>query len=344
MLVDHGITDRPPSSGVRTVTPSRQRRVRGRLRRRRSRHPGRHPRLRQLGCRAAARARSTPSPRASTTRRWAWSASCVVLADRPGHGQLDRPAGAPQRAELVRRLRRARWRATRSRRRLASVAGAFFACSREVWDRLGGMDESYFMYHEDTDLSLRCHLAGLASSTARMPWRSHAYDFSRNADKMFLLERNRFLTVLGRLPHAPAAARAARDLLSSSRCTCHRAARRLGPREAARLGLAGAARRRGRAPAAPGPGAVRAPTPSTRSSCRRSPRPSSSSPAADVAAQRTGLRAYWWLARPAADRGVSAPTCQRPSPGCRRAPDQPQGLLARPAPHDARRASTAPLP
>ena len=85
-------------------------------------------------------------------------------------------------------------------RRLASVAGAFFACRREVWERLGGMDGSYFMYHEDTDLSLRTHLAGFDVVYCPDAVATHAYDFSRNPRKMFHLERNRFLTVLGDYP------------------------------------------------------------------------------------------------------------------------------------------------
>lgn len=85
-------------------------------------------------------------------------------------------------------------------RRLASVAGALFACRRQVWDALGGMDASYFMYHEDTDLSLRCHLAGLDVVYCPEAVAVHAYEFSRNPRKMFHLERNRLLTVLGDYP------------------------------------------------------------------------------------------------------------------------------------------------
>ncbi len=85
-------------------------------------------------------------------------------------------------------------------RGLTSVAGALFACRREVWERLGGMDEAYFMYHEDTDLSLRAHLAGLEVAYCPEAVAEHAYEFSRNARKMFFLERNRFLTVLGDYP------------------------------------------------------------------------------------------------------------------------------------------------
>jgi GT2 family glycosyltransferase len=85
-------------------------------------------------------------------------------------------------------------------RRLTSVAGALFACRREVWEALGGMDTSYFMYHEDTDLSLRCHLSGLDVVYCPEAVAVHTYEFSRNPDKMFHLERNRFLTVFGDYP------------------------------------------------------------------------------------------------------------------------------------------------
>lgn len=89
----------------------------------------------------------------------------------------------------------------RTPRPVTSIAGALFACRREVWDRLGGMDEAYFMYHEDTDLSLRCHLAGLAVVLVPAAVATHDHDFSRNARKMFLLERNRLLTVVGDYPN-----------------------------------------------------------------------------------------------------------------------------------------------
>ena len=72
-----------------------------------------------------------------------------------------------------------------------------------MWDLLGGMDESYFMYHEDTDLSLRCHLAGLDVVYCPDAVATHAYEFSRNTGKMFYLERNRLLTVMARLPRSP---------------------------------------------------------------------------------------------------------------------------------------------
>lgn len=40
------------------------------------------------------------------------------------------------------------------------VSGSFFLARREAWDALGGFDEGYFMYAEDTDLCWRAHRAG----------------------------------------------------------------------------------------------------------------------------------------------------------------------------------------
>ncbi len=40
------------------------------------------------------------------------------------------------------------------------MPGAFLMFRREVYDKIGGLDESYFMYGEDIDMSWRIHLAG----------------------------------------------------------------------------------------------------------------------------------------------------------------------------------------
>lgn len=79
---------------------------------------------------------------------------------------------------------------------VASVTGAVFGVRRRTFLGLGGMDDAYFTYGEDVDLSLRAALADLPvyATTDALAW--HHYDFSRNPLKMYLLERNRLLTVL----------------------------------------------------------------------------------------------------------------------------------------------------
>lgn len=83
---------------------------------------------------------------------------------------------------------------------VAAVTGALFATRREVWDLLGGMHDDFFLYYEDTDLSLRCWLAGLRVRYVPEAVAEHSYDFARNPRKMYLLERNRLMSVLTAYP------------------------------------------------------------------------------------------------------------------------------------------------
>jgi GT2 family glycosyltransferase len=79
---------------------------------------------------------------------------------------------------------------------VASISGACFAVRRELWQRLGGFDDEYFAYHEDVDLSLRCWLSGRTVRYVPAAVAFHHYAFSRHAQKMYLLERNRLITWL----------------------------------------------------------------------------------------------------------------------------------------------------
>ena len=85
-------------------------------------------------------------------------------------------------------------------RDIASISGALFAVRRNTWDLLGGLDPAYFLYHEDADLSLRCWLAGMRVTYAPAAVAEHTYSFTKNPEKMFLLERNRLMTVLTTYP------------------------------------------------------------------------------------------------------------------------------------------------
>ena len=44
-----------------------------------------------------------------------------------------------------------------------SVIGAFFLVRREMWEKLGGMDERFFFFLEETDFCLRARQAGFAT-------------------------------------------------------------------------------------------------------------------------------------------------------------------------------------
>ncbi|MBU6329081.1 MAG: glycosyltransferase family 2 protein, partial [Acidobacteria bacterium] len=77
-----------------------------------------------------------------------------------------------------------------------SASGAAMMCRRELWDRLGGLPEWFFAYFEDTEFSLRVWQAGLAILFVPDAVVVHRYEFSRNPEKFFLLERNRLATML----------------------------------------------------------------------------------------------------------------------------------------------------
>ncbi|MCW2491851.1 MAG: glycosyl transferase family 2 [Frankiales bacterium] len=83
---------------------------------------------------------------------------------------------------------------------VATASGAFLAVSRAVWNKLGGFNETYFAYHEDAELSLRAWQRGWRVVFVPGAAVRHHYEFSRNPGKQYLLERNRWITVLTTYP------------------------------------------------------------------------------------------------------------------------------------------------
>jgi len=81
-------------------------------------------------------------------------------------------------------------------RDIMAATGAAMMLRREVWEELGGFEPRYFAYHEDTDLSLRCWQRGLRVVFVPGAEVVHRYEFGRNPAKMYLVERNRLITVL----------------------------------------------------------------------------------------------------------------------------------------------------
>ena len=83
--------------------------------------------------------------------------------------------------------------------RVNGLHGAAFMIRRDLLERVGGWDESGFLYHEDVELSWLLRLAGkeiycVPASTVR-----HDYHLTMFPQKLFLLERNRWSMLLADL-------------------------------------------------------------------------------------------------------------------------------------------------
>lgn len=78
-----------------------------------------------------------------------------------------------------------------------AVSGASFAIRRQLWEELGGFDETFFMYYEETDLSWRARLAGYSCLYAPDSVVYHDYrpgNFDRG--RLYYSSRNRQLMLL----------------------------------------------------------------------------------------------------------------------------------------------------
>jgi GT2 family glycosyltransferase len=80
-------------------------------------------------------------------------------------------------------------------RHVMIASGALMAVRRSVWDELGGFTDDLFLYHEDAELSLRAWLRGYDNAFVAGAVGLHHYEFSRNARKLYFLERNRLYLV-----------------------------------------------------------------------------------------------------------------------------------------------------
>ena len=79
---------------------------------------------------------------------------------------------------------------------VAAPSGAAFAIRRRLFEELGGFSGELFMYLEDVELGWKVRLHGLRVVVDAGADVFHDYEFSRNPDKLALLERNRLAFVL----------------------------------------------------------------------------------------------------------------------------------------------------
>ena len=79
---------------------------------------------------------------------------------------------------------------------VAGPTGAALTIRRELFRELGGFTAELFMYLEDLELGWKARLRGMRVVVDPGADVYHEYEFSRNADKLALLERNRLVFVL----------------------------------------------------------------------------------------------------------------------------------------------------
>lgn len=80
------------------------------------------------------------------------------------------------------------------------VSGAAFAMRREDFDRIGGFDDDFFLYMEDTELSWRMHRAGMRIVLAPSATTLHRYVPGLASTKIAFLETGRTLLLRKHLP------------------------------------------------------------------------------------------------------------------------------------------------
>jgi len=76
------------------------------------------------------------------------------------------------------------------------ASGASLLLRADLIQKHGGLDEDFISYHEDLEYSLRLKSLGYKVVLASNSIFFHEYSFKRNSDKYYLMERNRFATLL----------------------------------------------------------------------------------------------------------------------------------------------------
>ncbi|MBN1954925.1 MAG: glycosyltransferase family 2 protein [Anaerolineae bacterium] len=82
---------------------------------------------------------------------------------------------------------------------VGAVSGAAFAVRRELFHALGGFDEMFFLYMEDTDLSWRARLTGYRCLYVPQSVVYHDYTLRFGPLKTYYQERNRYAMLLKNL-------------------------------------------------------------------------------------------------------------------------------------------------
>ncbi|MGK2956728.1 MAG: glycosyltransferase family 2 protein [Solirubrobacterales bacterium] len=81
-----------------------------------------------------------------------------------------------------------------------TASGACLAIPVDTWRRLGGFPDEFFLYQEDTDISMRIRSEGEAIGLVANAVVDHDYEFGRSGQKWLWLERNRWAMIIRNYP------------------------------------------------------------------------------------------------------------------------------------------------
>lgn len=76
---------------------------------------------------------------------------------------------------------------------ISYASGCALITKEEVFEKIGGYNEEYFMYHDDVEVSWKARLAGYKIVLAPKSIVYHKYEFHRSIKMIYYMERNRYL-------------------------------------------------------------------------------------------------------------------------------------------------------
>ncbi len=79
---------------------------------------------------------------------------------------------------------------------IAYGSGAGLLLSSQAWQKVGGFDEKFWMYHDDLELGWKLRLAGYENYLADQAIIYHKYQFAKSIKQYYWMERNRGIVLL----------------------------------------------------------------------------------------------------------------------------------------------------
>ncbi|MCF7795070.1 glycosyltransferase family 2 protein [Patescibacteria group bacterium] len=75
------------------------------------------------------------------------------------------------------------------------ASGCSFLIKKELFEKIEGYNEEFYMYHDDVELSLKVKMLGYSIILAPKSVLYHKYEFSRSIRMLYYMERNRLMTL-----------------------------------------------------------------------------------------------------------------------------------------------------